>query len=146
MPANRTQSVRVGCALSLLAGLMIGIILFIYYRDITNCRADMSPLINIKVTIDPSQDQQFIEQSRQFAFENNFRFDINDGGQGSDFRVRMIRKDVEILAKSPSMPGGYEIEFYNYDCVRPVTASDIADLVNDYKGFMSEIPAVTITE
>lgn len=107
----------------------------------------MSPLLSLSVTIDPSQDRQFIEQSRQFAFENNFRLDINnDGAQSGDFRVRMIRKDVEIVARSSLNPGGYEIEFYNYDCVHPVTTLDIADLVTDYKSFIGEIPAVTITE
>ncbi|HSN22973.1 MAG TPA: hypothetical protein VLS45_02185 [Methylomicrobium sp.] len=147
MPANRTQSVRVGCALSLLAGLMVGIILFIYYQDITSCHSDMSPLISMGVTVDPSQDQQFIEQSRQFAFKYNFRLDIGDPDQqDGDFRIRMLRKDIEVIARSPSTPGGYEVEFYNYDCIHPLVASDLTDLVNDFKSFMSEIPGVTITE
>jgi hypothetical protein len=146
MPANRTQSARVGCAVLLLLSLVGGIFIFTHYQDMTSCHTDRPPLISIGVTIDPSQGQQFVEQSRQFAFKHNFRFDIDYDEQGDDFHVRMIRKDVEIIARSPFNPGGYEIGFYNYDCIHPIVASDIADLVNDFKSFMSEIPNVTITE
>lgn len=146
MPANRTNSVRVGCAVSLLLCLAGGIFLLSRYQNMTSCHNDRPPLISMGMTIDPSQSQQFIEQSRQFAFKHNFRFDKDYDEQGDDFHVRMIRKDVEIIARSPFHPGGYEVGFYNYDCIHPIVASDIADLANDFKSFMSKIPTVTITE
>lgn len=149
MSVNRTQSVRVGCALSLLVGLVGGILLFARYQEATTCHTDNTdkpPLISMGVTIDPSQVRQFVEQSRQFAFKHNFRFDTDEDEQGGDTHVRMIGKDVEIIARSPSNPGGYEVGFYNYDCIHPVVASDITDLVNDFKSFMNQIPNTTITE
>src|SRR5512143_3833810 len=100
MPANRTQSVRVGCAVTLLLGLVGGFILFTRYQEITSCHTDNTdrpPLISMGVTIDPSQVQQFVEQSRQFAFKYNFRFDTDYDEQGGDTHVRMIGKDVEII-------------------------------------------------
>jgi hypothetical protein len=103
-------------------------------------------LISIGVTIDPSQAQQFVEQTRQFAFKYNFRFDTDSHEQGGDTHVRMIGKEVEVIARSPANPGGYEVEFYNYDCIHPIAAADIVDLVNDFKSFMSQIPNVIITE
>ena len=147
MPANRTNSVRVGCAVSLLLCLAGGIVLLTRYRNMLSCHKDMSPLISMNITIDPSQRQQLIEQSRKFAFKHSFRFDVGDPDQpGDDFRIRMIRKDVEVLIRSPFNPGGFEIGFYNYDCIHPIVASDIDDLVNDFKSFIREIPNVTITE
>jgi hypothetical protein len=126
---------------------MGGAILFRYYQVITRCHnEDRPPLTSINVTIDPSQDRQFVEQSRQFAFKHGFRFDLSDPDQpGNNLRVRMIRKDVEVIAKIPSTPGGYEIGFYNYDCSSPTLASDIDDLVDDFRSFMSTIPNATIS-
>lgn len=149
MSTNRTQSVRVGCAVMLLVGLVGGFFLFTRYREITSCHtdnADRQPLLRLSVTVDPSQVGQFVEQTRQFAFKYNFRFDTDSDEQGGDTHVRMIGKEVEIIAKSPSRPGGYEVGFYNYDCIHPIAAADIADLVNDFKGFMIQIPNVVIAE
>lgn len=146
MPANRTTSVRIGCAVTLLLLLAGGISLFQYYRAVTSCHnEERPPLTRLNVTIDPSLDRQFVEQSRQFAFKHSFRFDLSDPDQpGNNLRVHMVRKDVEVIAKIPSAPGSYEIGFYNYDCSSPTLASDIDDLVDDFKSFMSEIPNVTI--
>lgn len=147
MPTNRTTSVRIGCAVTLLLLFAGGILLLRRYQAMSSCHDDdRPPLASMHVTIDPSQDEQFVEQSRQFAFKHNFRFDLGDPDQpGNNLRVHMIRKDVEVIAKIPSLPGGYEIGFYNYDCSHPTLASDIGDLVDDFKSFMSAIPNVTIT-
>ena len=144
---NRTRAVRVGCLVSLLLGLAGGIFLFTRYQTMTSCHENQLPLKSVRLTIDPSQDQQFVEQSRKFAFKHGFRLDTISVDQPEEsFRIRMIRKDVEVISRSPSTPGGFEIGFYNYDCIHPTAASTIDDLVIDFKSFMSEIPNVTITE
>jgi hypothetical protein len=132
---------------SLLLGLTGGIILYTRYQTMSSCLENQPPLKSIGVTIDPSQDQQLVEQSRKFAFKHGFRLDtISFDQPGEDFRIRMIRKDVEIIARSPSTPGSFEIGFYNYDCIHPTPAIEIDALVNDFKSFMREIPNVTIAE
>lgn len=147
MQPQRVKSARVGCALSFLFLLAVGGILFRHYQSTTSCHDNKLLLQGIAVTIDPSQDERFIEQSRNFAFKHAFRFDTGTFGEdGPDWRFRMIRKDVEVIAKSPINPGGFEIGFYNYDCIHPTAASDIDELVNDFKGFMEEVPTGLITE
>ena len=144
---NRTRAVRVGCLVSLLLGLAGGIFLFMRYQTMASCHENQPPLRSIAVTIDPSQGEQFLEQSRKFAFQYGFRLDIVALDQpAEDFRIRMIRKDVEVIARSPSAPGGFEIGFYNYDCIRPTAASNVDELVTAFKSFMSEIPNVIISE
>ena len=147
MSMSRTTSVRVGCLAILILGLAGGIVFFTRYQAMGSCHENQPPLKSMTVTIDPAQGQQFMEQSRQFAFKYGFRFDTSGlDRQGNEFRMRLIRKDVEVVARTPSSPGGFEIGFYNYDCIHPTMASDIADLVNDFKTFLSKIPNVTMTE
>ncbi len=147
MIPKRTKAARIGCLAGLLLGLAGGIFLAVYYQNAISCHGDTTPLKTLAVTIDPSQDQQLVEQSRRFAYKHSFRFDVGNANQpASEFRILMIRRDVEILTKTSSNPGGYEIKFYNYDCIHPTVASDIEELVNDFKSFISEIPSVTITE
>ncbi len=147
MPSNYVRTVRIGFAVTLLLGLVGGILLFKWYQDILSCHTDRPPLISMSMTIDPSQSKQLIEQSRQFSFKYHYRFDVSySDPQRTDPHIRMIGKDVEIIARSPSNPGGYEVKFYNFDCIHPIVASDIVDLVNDFKSFMSVIPNVTITD
>lgn len=144
---NRTRSVRLGCLVSLLLSLAGGFFLFERYQTRTSCHENQPPLKIIHVTIDPSLEEQFVEQSRTFAFKHGFRLDTVAFDQPEDtFRIRMIREDVEIITRSPSTPGAFEIGFYNYDCVHPTVASDIEELANDFRTFMSEIPNVRIEE
>ncbi len=147
MPANRTNVVRVGCAASLLLFLAGGIILFNRYQNMISCHDDRLPLISMDIMSDPGQSQQLIEQFRKFAFKHSFRLDIvNPDQDGNDFRIRMLRKDVEVITRKPISPSEFSIEFYNTDCIHPTVAADIADLVVDLKSFIGEIPNVTITE
>jgi hypothetical protein len=97
------------------------------------------------VISNPSQSEQLIEQFRQFAFKNGFRIDIvNPNQDGNDFRIRMLRKDVEVITRKPLTPGEFIIEFYNTDCTDPTIAADLDGLVVDLKSFIAEIPNATI--
>lgn len=147
MPANRTNVVRVGCLLGLLLVVAVGGFLYTRYQTMTSCLENRTPLKSISVTIDPNQDERLIEQSRKFAFKQGFRFDTAEFAANSrDWRIRMIGPDVEVMVRSPSGPGGYEIGFYNYNCINPTTASEIDGLVDDFKSFLSEVPTALITE
>ena len=146
MPANPTKSVRVGCIASLLVVLAGGIILFNRYQNLTSCHDERLPLISMAVTSDPSQSKQLIEQFRKFAFKNSFRLDISNPDQdGNDFRIRMLRNDVEVITRKPLSPNEFRIEFYNTDCLHPTVAADLDDLVVDLKSLIGELPNVTIT-
>ena len=147
MLPQRTKVARIGCLLSLLFLLAGGIVLADRYQATNRCRGSEPLLTSFTIIIDPSQNQQLIEQSRQFAYKHSFRFDTADFDQpASDLRILMTRRDVEIVTRISSHPGGFEAGFYNRDCIHPTVASDISDLVNDYKNFMGQIPNVTITQ
>ena len=147
MIPKRTKTARIGCLVSLLLFLVVGIFLVNRYQTMNSCHGNQTLLVSFAVTINPSQNQQLIEQSRQFAYKHSFRLDVADFDHpASDLRILMIRRDVEIATRSSSNPGGFKIAFYNYDCIHPTVVSDIDDLVNDFKSFMSEIPNVMITE
>ncbi len=147
MLPQRTKLARIGCLLSLLLSLAGGIVLANRYQAMISCHGNEPPLKSFYLTVDPSQDQQFIEQSRQFAYKHSFRLDVADFDQpASDLRILMVRKDVEVVTRSSSNAGAYEIGFYNYDCIHPTVVSDIDELVNDFKSFISEIPNAAIAE
>ena len=147
MIPKRTKTARIGCLVSLLLFLVVGIFLVNRYQTMNSCHGNQTLLVSFAVTIYPSQNQQLIEQSRQFAYKHSFRLDVADFDRpASDLRILMIRKDVEVVTRGSSNPGAYEIGFYNYDCIHPTVVSDIDELVNDFKSFIGEIPNVTITE
>ncbi|MGB8980515.1 MAG: hypothetical protein WCC12_01440 [Anaerolineales bacterium] len=147
MPANRTKSVRVGCLAGLLLGLLAGIVLAIRYQNITNCYENRPLLTSFGVMLGPDQVEQLVEQSRQFAYKNSFRLDVGVfDPQDEEFRIRMLREDVEVIAKRSGLSGSFEVGFYNYDCINPTTVSDVGELVNDFKSLIGEIPNVVITE
>jgi hypothetical protein len=146
MLPTRTKSARVGCLVSLLLGLAGAILLVNRYQAMTSCIGKQPPLTSFGITIDPSQNQQFVEQSRKFAYRHSFRFDTADFDQPlGDVRIHMVGKDVEVIVRTSSNQGGYDIGFYNYDCIHPNLASEIGDVVGDYKSFVSEIPNVMIS-
>lgn len=147
MIPQRTKAARVGCLVSVLLFLAGGIFLASRYQAMTSCHGNEPPLKSFFLTVDPSQNQQFIEQSRQFAYKHSFRLDVADFDRpASDLRILMTGKDVEVVTKSSSNPGGFEVGFYNYDCIDPTVASDIDELVNDYKSFIGKIPNAAIAE
>jgi hypothetical protein len=137
----------VGCALSLLLGLAAGILLITRYRATTTCHENNPVLKSMNITMDPGQEGQFMEQARKFAFKHSFRFDTGYFDPQKDkIRIRMMRKDVEIIVRNPSNAPGFEVEFFNYDCIHPTLAADIDELVLDFKGFLSEVPTAMIKE
>jgi len=147
MATNRTKSVRLGCLMGLLFFLAAGMIFVTRYQNATGCRENQPALKSLNVTIDRVQGQQLIEQSRQFAYQNSFRLDVVKFDEtNGDIRLRMIRKDVQVIVRNPVDPAAFEIGFHNYDCIHPTTVADIDDLVNDFKSFISEIPNAAITE
>jgi hypothetical protein len=147
MQPQRVKTARVGCVVSLVLVLAIGGVFWMRYQRTISCHDNRLLLRSMAVAIDPSQAKQLVEQSRNFAFKHGFRFDIGPFGENnSDWRFRLIRKDVEVIARSPSNSGAYEVGFYNYDCIHPTTNSAIDELVNDFKIFMIEVPTGMITE
>ena len=117
------------------------------YQKTNGCYNDRPPLRSIDLSIDTSQSQQLIEQSKKFADKHGFKFQIAYYARnGTDFSIWMERKDVEVVTSSPFKTGDFSIEFYNNNCLHPTVASDIVDLVSDLKSLVSEIPSATITE
>jgi hypothetical protein len=147
MISNKSNSIRIGCLLSLFLSTVAGIGIIIRYQQMTSCYNNRPPLREFVVNINTDQSQELIEQSRKFANKHGFRFQIAYyTPDGIDFSIWMERKDVEVIARSPFTPGEFEIGFYNYDCINPTVASDIDGLVSDLKSLVIEIPSATITD
>ncbi len=147
MLANRSKLFTVGCLLLGLLFCIVGVMTLTWYKKTTECFKVRPPLRSFAVTIDTSQSQQLIEQLQKFADQNGFKYQIAYyTPNGEDFSVWMDRKDIEVVVRNPFDPGEFKIGFYNYDCIHPTVASDIGDLFNDLKAFISEIPSAKITE
>ena len=117
------------------------------YQKTNGCYNDRPPLRSIDLSIDTSQSQQLIEQSKKFADKHGFKFQIAYYARnGTDFSIWMERKDVEVVTSSPFKTGDFSIEFYNNNCLHPTVASDIQGLATDLKSVISEIPSARITE
>jgi len=132
--------------LGILLCAMAGIAL-IAYQKTNGCYNDRPPLRSIDLSIDTSQSQQLIEQSKKFADKHAFKLQIAYyNPSGTDFSIWMERKDVEVVTSSPFKPGEFSIEFYNNNCLHPTVASDIEGLVTELKSRIGEISSAKITE
>jgi hypothetical protein len=146
MLANRPKSFIGWCLLGILLCTMAGTAL-IAYQKTNGCYNNRPPLRSIHMTIDVSQSQQLIGQSKKFADKYGFKIQIAYyTPNGTDFSIWMERKDVEVITRSPFKLGEFRIGFYNNNCVHPTVASDIEGLVTDLKNRISEIPSAKITE
>jgi hypothetical protein len=125
----------------------VGGVGIIKYKQNVDCFQSRPSLAGFVIILDKSQQRQLIEQSQKFANKYGFKFDIAYyTPHGDDFLIDMTRKDVEIVIGNTIDLEKFYVNFYNYDCVHPTVASDLDGLVNDLKGFIKEIPYVTITE
>lgn len=109
------------------------------------------PIRRLRITIDENQLNELVSQLRQFADKHNDEFEF----LGSDLKtvgsmVELLGDHIKIIAAdSPYNPTLIEIDFYDQTRAKPVseeTLQTMDDLVNDLKGYINEIPNVTITE
>lgn len=147
MLANRSKSFIGWCLFGILLCTIAGIAMLARYQKMTSCYNGRLPLQGFDLTIERSQQKLLIEQSRKFADKNGLKFDIAYfTPNGENFRIDMIRKDVELVIWNIIMDlDHYDVNFYNNDCLHPTVASDIDSLVSDLKSFISEIPSAKIT-
>jgi hypothetical protein len=137
-----------GCLLLILLFCLVGGMGLARYQKMVDCFNVRPPLQSFTFTIDRSQQKLLIEQARKFADTNGFEYDIAYfTPSGEDFRIGMIRKDVEVvILNTPVNLDHYDVAFYNFDCDHPTIASDIDGLVSGLRNFISEIPSATIAE
>ena len=147
MLANRSKSFQVGCLLLSLLICVVGIVALTWYRRTTACFDVRPSLRDFIVIIDRSQQKLLIEQSRKFADNYAFKFDIvYYTPDHENFLIDMIRKDVEVVVGNTIDLDKFYVNFYNYDCIHPTVASDLDGLVSELKSLIAEIPGARITE
>jgi hypothetical protein len=147
--ASRSKSSIRGFLVISLLCCVLGAVAFAWYQRNTACLNNRPPLSSFVVTVDQYQQRWLIKPSQRFADKNGFKFDMSYFDQhGRNFLIDMRRKDVEVVILNNVMDlDKFDVAFYNYDCVNPTVASDIASLVSDLKSsFQEDIPNVTITE
>jgi hypothetical protein len=91
--------------------------------------------------------KSFFAQLRKFADKHKLEISIRDSGLSEGlFVVDMRKDDIEIIGRNPFDPRIFRIGFYDKYQGYPVGEETVDELVNDLKGFINEIPNVTITE
>jgi hypothetical protein len=127
---------------------------FLDMRRVVDIAADNrghAPIRRLRVTIDPSHQEELFNQLQKFADKHNFKVVISDYSTSSaTYQVELSRKDFIIRA----IHNSHDVEIVSigfYDQIRatPVpeeTLDAINDLVIDLVSYLEEIPDVTITE
>jgi hypothetical protein len=148
MKAKRSKSFIVGCWVSLVLCLVAGAATITWFQKTNGCFKERLPLRGFDLTINRSQQRQLIKELQKFAEKHEFKFDIAYFSRsGEDFRVDMIRKDVQLIVWNTIIDlDQFDANFYNYDCVHPTVAADIEDLATEFKNTLSQIPSVVIIE
>jgi hypothetical protein len=137
-----------GALLALLLCIAGAIGIGVNYQKMTSCYNERPPLRSFVLTVDRSRQTQLIEQSRKFAGENGFKFQIGyyiPDHQG--FLIDMTRRDAEILIGNTSIDlDSYLFSINNNDCFHPIVASDVDGLFTNLKTTVGEIPGASISE
>jgi hypothetical protein len=148
MAANRSKTSLNGFLVISLFCCVFGTIASVWYRKTSACLDSRSPLRGFEVTVGNYQERWVIKPSQEFADKNGFKLQTAYYDQhGREFSIWMKRKDVEVIIDNVIDKDKFDISFYNNDCIDPTVASDIDDLMDDLKRFITnEIPNATITE
>lgn len=110
-----------------------------------------APIQRLRVTMDPSHQEELFNQLQKFADKNNFKVIISDYSTSTaTYQVELSRTDIIIRA----IHNSHDLEivsigFYDRARATPVpeeTLDTIDDLVIDLVSYLEEIPDVTITE
>jgi hypothetical protein len=103
------------------------------------------PLRTIAVSVEKNARDAFFEQLKKFADRHAFAIRVAPvRPDGEHFIVQMWREDIKGIGVNPFDPAGFEISFYENDCVHPVPAAHVDVLINDLKLFIGAIQGVTI--
>lgn len=107
-----------------------------------------APIRSLTLTIDKSKREELFDQLRKFSEKHGFEYQLTDfNTKGENFQFWMSREDIFITASNvPPDPTMVFIDFYRKYPGYPVDEEVVDELLNDLKGFISEIPNVTITE
>jgi len=119
--------------------------------EIASDNREQLPIRSLRITIDPSQREDFFEQLQKFADKHAFDFKLSDYGTGgANFLVEILSEDIEILAVDiPKAPEMISVRFYDRRRSTPVseeTMDVINELAIDLENYIMEIPEITILE
>ena len=105
------------------------------------------PIRSLDVVIDIEQRSDLFTQLRRFAEKHNFEILIRDVKVYPEgVYIEMSRDDLRILAHdSANSPENITFGFYDRLPI-PLSQETVNGLVNDLKGFLEEIPNVTVEE
>jgi hypothetical protein len=146
MPADRTKLIAiVGLGVLL---CILGCTGMITLLNKVEEDSSQSPIRRLRITLDESQRDELFDHLKKFADYHTLKFTLSDYGTGDNFLVEILGDDIKILAViSRPDPEIVSIGFYSRSPESPPPDAEfIDDLLNDLKGFLSEIPNVTISE
>jgi len=119
--------------------------------EIASDNQEQLPVQSLRITIDESQHDELVSQLRRFSdkHDDEFEFLMSDS-ETVGFAVQLLGNHIEILATDAFYdPTLIEINLYDRTRTKPVTEETLQtmdDLVNELKGYINEIPNVTIAE
>jgi len=109
------------------------------------------PVRKLRITIDPSRQQELFIQFHKFAEKHGFEIEISDYGTGGEsYVVWMMRDSIQIAAShTPHDREIVSVGFYDETRADPVSAKTleiIDNLFNDLRSYIGEIPNAIISE
>jgi len=140
--------------LSMIARLFIGALLLVLVciglGVLLTSSGDGSqlPVRKLRVSVSKSYRNELFNQLQEFSLQHSLSFSLSDYGTGDNFLIEILGDDIQILAvlNRPD-PEIVSIGFYARSPGDPPPDEELVnDLINDIKGFLSEIPGVKIIE
>lgn len=106
------------------------------------------PIRRLLITIDVNRREELFDQLQKFAAKHDFRLLIREVEVIPEgIFIEMYRADLKILAADvPEAPTMIDLGIYERDPANPTPEETVDALFSDLKGFLSEIPNVTMTE
>jgi hypothetical protein len=142
-----TKPIRIGILLLVLLSAGVVLTLRTWYRQDYDCQTGKTPIKDYLVTMDATPPQTLIEQSRGFATEYGFGFDVvYYTPNHQEFLVDLTSKNIEITITNSFAQGEFEVSIYNNNCIHPTQIGDISGLVQGLQSIINKIPNATITE
>ncbi len=140
MSPKSTKSLLIVC-------LLVSLLLSIFGCLTASSDPNSVSLKDFEITMDVDRLEEFRAQLRKFADKRSFTFEEAFYNKDhTNFSVFMESDDFRIfVTNNKDSPGEISASFFN-ESSPPISQQTVDELFNDFKGFVMEIPNVTIAE
>lgn len=132
---------------TLIVFLLFSLLLSIFACIASSPAPNSVPVKTLKITLDANHLEEFRAQLRKYADKHSLKFEEAFYNKDhTNFSVFMDTVDFRIfVTNNKDSPGEICASFFN-DASPAISQQTVDELTNDFKGFVMEIPNVTIAE